>query len=168
MLSTFYAPLRKHYRIQSSSLLALNNPESIYPACPNSSSTAPAWLWSLPKTSLLPCTTDGWTQARPSREGLQQSLTQGTAGLVQLPASGATGPLRGTQYYCCTAKSLCEGPPQPLPHVNQRFMSTFSLQLLVQCVRVTRIHRWAQRLENIHLAENTEGVGEKMLKGSFL
>lgn len=56
MLSTSYAPLRKYYRIQSSSLLALNNPKSIYPACSNNRGAAPACLSGLPRqaSSLIP------------------------------------------------------------------------------------------------------------------
>lgn len=70
----------KHYRIQFSPLLALNNPKSIYTACPGNSVIAPAWL---SKTSLLSHATDSWTQARPDGAN---TLPRVTAVLVRLLA----------------------------------------------------------------------------------
>lgn len=71
MLSTSYAPLNKHYRIQSFSVLALDNSKTIYPAGSDNRGTAPARL-----SGLLLRTSDGWTQARPGGERLRQSPAQ--------------------------------------------------------------------------------------------
>lgn len=138
MLSTFYVPLHKHYRIQSSSLLALNNPKSIYPACSNNRGTAPAWPSGLPKQAscLVPRMADH-RQDLAERGCSKPCPGQGTASAAPcLPSHRSP-----RAQYCGTAKSPCKGPPQPLPHSIQRFIPTFTLQLLVQHVRVTCTHR---------------------------
>lgn len=141
-VSTSQNPLLKHYRIQPS-LLALNNPKCLLAQITGVQPHCGSQAFLRQVSSLV---------ARMA-QNKGKSWQRGHGRACAAPSLASPRSLG----HCRTAKSPCQGPPQPLPHSLQRFISALPLQLLLPCARATCIYRWANdRKTLIWLKTQTE------------